>query len=953
MRGLQLRGDPSVAADTISGVAVTGDIIGVALATAGLPRPEEVDPARFWNVPRPPSRVFVGRDRVLEAIAQTLAFETNGVAALTVTGLGGVGKTEVAVRYAYTYQHRYSGVWWISADSGANMTAGLAALAHRLAPATTSLSDEQGEAWALAWLRHHRNWLIVLDNVNDPTDVEGILDVGDGGHVLVTSRLDLGWTDSRPQASIRLKTLTTVDAVRLLTERTGQHDETAATEIATLLGELPLALEQASAYITYRGLTLAAYRDLLRDRSGEFRTQGKLGLDPERPVGRVWAVAFDSLSATHPVAVEILHVLAWLDPEDVPRDLITALTNGDQVAAEGALSQLASFGMVMLTSDTVSTHRLVQEVLRTSDSATKSELRPHQQAIRLLSDATPSAPDNVADWPRWRALLPHITALAEHLPDSTDTALGRLLHLAALFEASQGLYGQAAAHAAQALAITESALGRDHPSVAIRLGNLANRYSELGRLGEAVTLLERAVLIAEAALGPDQATVATYLGNLATGYSAVGRLGDAVTLFRRALAITEAALGPNHPSVATHLGNLATSYRTLGRSREAIPLFQRALAITEVALGPNHPSVATHLGNLATSYRTLGHSREAIPLFQRALAITEAALGPNHPSVATHLGNLATTQRDLGRAAEAVPLLERALAITEAALGPHHPDVATHLGNLATSYVNLGRAAEAVPLLERALAITEAALGPHHPSVAIHLGNLASSYVNLGRAAEAVPLLERALAITETALGPDHPDVATRLSNLAGSYLDLGRAAEAVPLLERALAITETALDPDHPEVATHLGNLATSYLNLGRAAEAVPLLERALAITETALGPDHPEVATRLSNLAGSYLNLGRAANAVPLLERALAITETTLGPDHPDVAIHLTNLATSYRAVRRRTEVIPLFERALGIAAAALGPAHPTSRRIRELSQRSDKRIARLSPEAEHRDG
>ena len=229
-------GNRSVAADGIYGQVFTGDNArSVTLAPGSLPDPAQVPaPAGLWNVPRRPSRVFVGRDKVMAAVAAG----PSSVIGQSVSGLGGVGKTEVALHHAHDHRAHYAGVWWISADTPANLTGGLAALAHRLAPATTVVPDEQAEAWATAWLHHHDGWLLVLDNVESPDDVQALLSGVDGGTVLVTTRRDVDWAE-HGLAAIRLDTLDEEDAVRLVAERTGYDDGEAAESIWLAPDDIP------------------------------------------------------------------------------------------------------------------------------------------------------------------------------------------------------------------------------------------------------------------------------------------------------------------------------------------------------------------------------------------------------------------------------------------------------------------------------------------------------------------------------------------------------------------------------------------------------------------------------------------------------------------------------------------------------------------------------------------
>ncbi|MFD0579972.1 tetratricopeptide repeat protein [Dactylosporangium darangshiense] len=778
---------------------------------AAVPAP----PGGLIGLPKPPTRSFVGRDAQLDELDR-LVQAGAGVVAQAVHGLGGVGKSELALQYAHRHRGRYQVVWWVLADSPEAVEAGLAELAVRLHPDLGAVGTGQADAagWATTWLGCRDGWLLVLDNVEARADVEALLSNAATGHVLITTRRDVGWQDIT-DGCLRLDVLTLPDAVALLLRLSGQTDTATAGVLARELGCLPLALQQAGAYLRQTRTRIGEYLQRMRSDPGAVLATVAIGDDAQRAVARTWSVTMDAITALDPLALRLLRLLACYAPEDLPRDVLALV--GTPAAVDAALGVLVSYNMITLTGEAITTHRLVQAVTRsqmphpaaqtptgtdparapspppqpgTADDDARADIL--RAAIDLLCQAVPPAnPEkDVAGWPRWTVLSPHVTALAEQCPDQIgELDLAWLLGQHATFEDSQGRYRQALPHKQRALAITETALGPDHPDTALRLDNLA------------------------------------------VSLRALGRADEAEALRRRALAITETTLGPDHPDTALRLDNLAVTLRALGRAYEAEPLQRRALAITETTLGPDHPDTATRLANLAASLWALGRAYEAEPLERRALAITETTLGPDHPSTALRLDNLAVTLRDLGRADEAEPLQRRALAITETTLGPDHPDTATRLANLAASLRDLGRADEAEPLLRRALTITETTVGPDHPDTAAKLNNLAVTLRDLGRVDEAEPLQRRALAITETTLGPDHPDTATRLANLAVSLWDLGRADEAEPLQRRALTITETTLGPDHPDTALRLDNLAVTLRDLGRAEEAEPLEHRAAAI--------------------------------------------------------------------------------------------------------------------------
>jgi tetratricopeptide (TPR) repeat protein len=853
---------------------------------AHLPCPEEVAaPTGLSMLPRRPAVGFTGREYSMRRLREALCRDASVVITQAEQGLDGVGKTELALQYAYSCRERYSLIGWIPASSQEHIGDGLAALAARIHPQLgRTVKTPVAIEWALAWLRSHEGWLLVLDDADDVRLVESLAGRVDSGHILVTSRRGDDWC--RPAAEIKLEALSPRAATDLMVRLTGTADRTAAGMIAAELGGLPLAVEQAAAYMGETGTGPRVYLERLCAARG--RTPN--GTDALSIISRIWDMTRSAIEARDPGAVRLLHVLARYAPERIPRELVAPAA--DAVAVDETLRLLAAFRVIDRAAAAgdgpapVVIHRLVQSVLL-SDPVAAASAGP-DTALDWLVDAIPGAPDaDVGGWPLWRRLTPHIETVTRHYADSAKPEpLGVLLDETALFYTAQAAYSQALTYREHALEVTGRMLGPDHPDVATALGNLARFYRVLGRVAEALPLAVRALTITERALGPEHPDVARALEGLAGTYREMGRVAEALPPAARALTIMDRTLGADHPDVAHALSNLALTLKALGRASDALPLEARALAITEAAMGADHPEVAARLGNLASTYSGLGRPGDALPLEERALAITEAALGADHPNVAVRLGNLASTYSFLGRPGDALPLEERALAITEAAMGTDHPHVATALGNLASTYSELGRIADALPLEERALTITEDALGAGHPHVATAMGNLALTCKALGLVGEALPLEERALSITEDALGADHPDVAVRLGNLAGTYRTLGWADESLPLERQALAIIEGALGTRHPDVATAMGNLASSYSKLGLAGDALRLEERALSITEDALGADHPDVAIRLGNLAFTHRELGRLDEAQAGARRAYACARASLGTTHPTTA-------------------------------------------------------------------
>jgi tetratricopeptide (TPR) repeat protein len=806
----------------------------------GIKRPMRSGPAppsseRLWNVPYRRNTFFTGRDQVLKDLQKVL--RKGSKAALTqvaaIAGLGGIGKTQTAVEYAYRHRDDYKSVFWVRAESDSSTTSGFLEIAGMLNLAT---KDAQESVQAvIRWLGSNAGWLLIFDNADEPEKLKPFLPTDPKGHILITSRAQVFHGLAHP---VRLEVLAPEKALEFLLKRTEREgcdggEKEAAAQLAKELGYLPLALEQAGAFISENSSQFGDYlASYLKQRLDLLNKAKPIAGDYKESVATTWLMNFSQIEAANPASADLLRFSAFLDPDSIPLTLIVegreelgpllsaALGGADQdpLVLDTLLQPLTSYSLIRRdpSSDAYGVHRMVQEAVR----GRMDEAERRAWARRAVLAVNAAFPDSeFGNWPVCEGLLPHAAAAVRLIDEwhFESTRAARFLNGLARYKVERGRYADAGPPFKRALGIRENALGPDHPDVAQSLNNLAVLY-----------------------------------------YSR-GRYKDAEPLYRRALGIKENALGPDDPDVAQSLNNLAALYHSQGRYKEAEPLYERALGTFEKVLGPDHTDVAVTLNNLAEMYRVQGRHEEGELLYKRSLAIKERVLGSNHPSVATSLNNLALVYKALGRYEDAQPLLKRALEIREKALGPDHPDVAANLNNLALLYRSQGGYEEAEPLYKRALGISEKALGPDHPDVAASLNNLAELHRGRGAYEEAEPLYDRAVGIREKALSPDHPDIATSLNNLALLHKAQGRLKDAEPLYKRALGICEGALGPDHPEVAISLNNLAELYKALERRGEAEPLYERALLIYEKALGPDHPHAVTCRDNLRRLYEQQGR----------------------------------------------------------------------------------------------
>jgi tetratricopeptide (TPR) repeat protein len=768
-----------------------------------------------WNVPHRENPHFVGRDQLLDQIHETLSAGR----AAAIHGLGGVGKTQLAAHYAHHHKGDYQIVWWIKAEEPATLAGDYAALATAL-----DLPEKEAREQPLIieamrrWLEQHPGWMLIFDNARDAEVIRPYLPHGAAGHALITSR-DPNWRGAASPLEVR--TLLREDAARFLLERTGQSDEAASRDLAAELSDLPLALEQAGAYIEETGEALARYAELFGARRRELQLEERPPAGYPDTVATTWLLSFQQAEQQAPAAADLLRLCAFLAPDDIPLSMLRvgaehlpaalAAAVTDQLACNRTIAALRRYSLITKHDDSFSIHRLVQLVAR--DQLTEDERRRWAEvAVRIVNQVFPFESEDPRTWPICEKLLPHAqAAIEEGGGGQVDAeATTRLINQMGMYFYGRAQYAEAKQAFERSLIIGEEAFGPDHPRMARINNNLGGVLKALGKLGEARRCYERALRIDEAAFGPDHPNVARVVNNLGSALENLGNLGEARQCFERALRIYETTFGPDHPYVARVVNNIGGVLKVLGSLSEARLCYERALRIDEAAFGPDHPHVANGANNLGGVMYSLGNLSEARRCFERALQIYETTFGHNHPDVAKALNNLGRTLKDLGNLGEAYRCFERALRVNKAAFGPGHPNVARDMSNLGSVNMALGILDKAREYYERAQRINEAAFGPGHPTVAVNISNLGNALYDLGNLNEARRCFERALRIDEVAFGPDHLNVAIRAKNLGNALEALGKLSEARQCFERALRIFTASLGEDHPNTVK-VGNILKS----------------------------------------------------------------------------------------------------------------------------------------------
>ncbi|MFC5218787.1 FxSxx-COOH system tetratricopeptide repeat protein [Streptomyces coerulescens] len=623
----RLRSDHATLTDLFE--ATVREVRAPAARPAGGSRPR---PATYRLPPR--NTHFTGRDAALGELRQRLTSAGHG-AIQVVHGLGGVGKTQLAVEYAYLYRSEYRFVAFVDAEDPGLMASQFASLARELGLA--EVSSEQVVPEVYGTLRDHGPWLIIFDNGERPAPLAHALpsgDLGSNGHIIVTTR-SRGW--SSRAGVIDLDVFTRREAVELLTRRVYGMTTAVADLIAEHLGDLPLALEQAAGYMDYHQTAPEEYLALLRSRLEDMIALGELVDRPAVVVATLWQLSVRRLETERPQAKRLLELCALLAPEPIPLDLFNRgpqtliAAAADPVAWDTTVGALAGLGLARRGASSLVLHRLVQAAIR---AAMPDDVRMDAR-VRLCRALLAAVPHDVHGDPdarlRWQELLPHALAVTRAEPRPTECAAetATLLRLASAFLLSIGDHSVALPLCERAVAIDESLEQRD-ADIGFDLITLAQIHRDRGEPERARPLAERALSLHESCLPADSPAIATDLATLARIRHLLGDHQAAVPLAERALRIDEAAYGPDDPYVSFDLIALASVHLDLGDHAVAVPLISRALRIRETSYAPDHLYIGYALLLKARAVDAL-NDPTAAGLARRGALILNTRLGRTHP----------------------------------------------------------------------------------------------------------------------------------------------------------------------------------------------------------------------------------------------------------------------------------------------------------------------------------
>ncbi|MDX3850287.1 FxSxx-COOH system tetratricopeptide repeat protein [Streptomyces sp. AK02-01A] len=776
-----------------------------------------------WNVRRR-NPTFSGREAQLVQLRDGLLNgQQSRVHALH--GMGGVGKSQIALEYAHRFASQYDIVWWIDAEQADQFPVHYTELADRLGIAKPDAGTEHNARALLHDLRSRQRWLLIFDNAEHPDQIDPWLPDGPG-HVLITSR-NPNWGDIAHQTA--LDVFTRPDSLTYLRARIPSIADEQADVLAKDLGDLPLALAQAAGVIG-NGMTLDRYRRLLTSSTARILREGEA---PGYPASLAAAtdIATTRLDDNHPDATALLRLGAFLGPEPIPtawleaaRPRLTTIPGDpdDLMWPHASLQHLGRYGLARIDHETFQIHRLTQAVLRDQTSPDQAALI-RADATAILAAVAPGDPETPETWPAWASLTSHLTA--QHIGITDRPELRPILLKAVLFLIRSG-QSRAAHGLADSLRQAWSAeLGHDHPDVLSCAQYFGHAMIDLGDSGNARPVIEETLARRRATLGDDHPDTLQSANDLAVTLNTFGEHAEARRMDEDTLARRRRTLGDDHLHTLQSASNLAAVLHSLGEYVESRRMDEDTLARNRRTLGSDHPHTLHSAHSLAITLNELGEHTESRRMDEDTLARRRRTVGNDHPDTLRSAHSLAITLHSLHEYAESRRIHQDTLTRRRRTLGDDHPDTLRSAHSLAITLHSLGEHAEARHTEVDTLARRRRTLGNDHRDTLHTAHSLAITLHELGEHNEARRLDEDTLARRRRTLGDDHHDTLDSELSLAITLHVLRAYPEAVHLLEDVRARRRRLLGDNHPDTVRVTRSLANTLTAMGKRFEAQKLL--------------------------------------------------------------------------------------------------------------------------------
>ncbi|MEU9892228.1 FxSxx-COOH system tetratricopeptide repeat protein [Streptomyces phaeochromogenes] len=838
--------------------ALPGGLVSVDQRPQSDSLPLKTLPPKLWgNVPQR-NRNFTGRGELLEQLMQRLA--VNEVAAVlpeAIHGMGGVGKSQIAIEYAYRHGKDYGLVWWIPAEQNNKIIQSLIELGDRMGlragPEATAVRTVLD---ALQAGYPYGNWLLVFDNAENPIEVAKFFPTSGPGRIIVTSR-NSQW--STTASSLEVNVFSREESVALLRRRSPDIPDDAADRLATSLGDLPLAVEQAAVWLAETGMPVRQYLELFDQKCAEILRVAPPP-DYEVPVAAAWNVSLERLRQEHPAALQLLQVCAFFAPEPIPWDWFSAVRNvkvplalqaalDDPIKLGKAVREIGRYALARIDhrQNTIQLHRLVQRVL-VEQMTPQEQAQMKHGAHELLVHADPGNPYLPPRWTRYSDLLPHVHSTGAAKCDDAWTR--RLVLNEVRFLLARGDFAACKDFTGQVRTRWREQLGRDHEDTLAADQVYAEVLRQLGEYEEAYRLQSDLVDRFRRVLGERHEDTQLALTRVAIHLRLRGDFYAARDMDQQAFETSQREFGPDEPNTLQAAHNYAVSLRLTGDAQQAYERDEDTWQRRVEVIGEDH--VYT-LGTLNSSYvdlQELGRYVEALEGQEQLAARARLLLGEDHPSTVLFLRELSVTRRKVGDHQGAFELSSKLLPVVRARYGSESNEAMRTALNHATDLRQTGDLEAARILGKEVMEQCRRTLGVSHPHTYATCTNLAVTLRLLGRIEEARALDEEAVEGLKQVLRPEHPRTLLARTNLASDLFAFGQPNEALEMDKETAELSARIRNDQHPATLAVRLNLSFDLTALGRTEEAQALYQPTMSAFISNLGADHPATRDAQSGL-------------------------------------------------------------------------------------------------------
>ncbi|MFB7426923.1 FxSxx-COOH system tetratricopeptide repeat protein [Streptomyces hydrogenans] len=814
-------------------------------------------PAVWGNVP-PHNPNFVGREDLLDQVRhQLLTGDTSAVLPHALHGMGGVGKSQIAIEYVYRFAADYDVVWWIPSEQPTMILTALTELAQRMGLNVGSEANQAVPAVREALRRGapYDRWLLVFDNAENVEAVRPYFPTGGTGKILITSR-NQEW--DRVARTLSVDIFTREESKALLRRRARDLTDSDADQLAEALGDLPLAIEQAAAWQAVTGMAVPDYLRLINEKIAELMRELVPSPDYPMSVAAAWDVSLRQLEQRNPAALQLLQVCSFFAPEPISRTLFNNSRSTtiapeldealrDPIRLSRAIREINVYALARIEHrhNTIQLHRLVQAVL-------VNRMSPQQQADMrhgahlLLADANPNNPASRQLWPRYQELLPHVTG--SRAVECEDPWVRRLILGMVEFLHTWGDHAGAAAMAREALRVWTEKFGAEDQQTLQMAKWLAFVLRALGEYEEAAAMMQRTADTYVRTMGEDHEGTLDALIQLTSGLRLRAEMARGLEIDRSVYERSLRAFGEEDPATLRAAHNLGIGLRLMGRYEEARTYDTETARLRALHLGENHATTLNTLSGLSIDIRETGDYLEAVVRQEDVHARQAAAFGEDNPTTLGFARVLAVCRRRAGDHEGALALGEAVWSKFVERYGPDHPHSVACAANLVVDLRQDGQLERSRELAEETIGRYTAKLGPAHPYTLAARVNYALTLRHLGDLGAAREQLDTALPGLRSVLGETHVLTLTAAVGTGSLLAAEGRHEEALELDVRTLDQLRNVLGVTHPTSLACATNVVLDLRALDRDAEATALHTETLAHFRSRLGEDHPATVSSAS---------------------------------------------------------------------------------------------------------